>query len=718
MFSFEGWKINDAEFSASLETAKRAVVTSVATAKIQKNTSDPCRRQRVASTLPINKPSCARNPCASQRNQIGIRYLHKDKRYRVSSPAAEPAHRAGLKQRVPTGPERGIEQVTPEAVLHRYLTLANAEDVDLGRFVQLVGLDADLLARWLRLLDLPVSPRALRQGLDALESWTFIDLAQAQAWAVLPPGGSVRLSFNQWRLVLRNACLAEELARELGLTDPEAVRWRIHLAMSGVMLSHDQLLCTLIEFRGTRAELLEDASQEQKILALTDALEDQPIEAVAGLAARLLGIEATAFPKILTTAEASVAAHVEQVGLTDTLQADWGDDLWTLQQVNLMAGLFLQSADPGNLYDAHALAAKTLFRLPPRLFLLDESSERLVSGIRDGHSIPVSSMSSGIARSLRDNMTLTIADSADAAVADRQVLRSLRADQALVMPLAATGEKQGVLLFADDEEVDQQFAMQVYAQALARWLSASRGNAQDSMGLLTAFRDREERRLRELVHEANNPLSIVNNYLHILELRLQQEPQALEQLRLISREIRRAADIIQSARDVPKAFELEPATAQLQYSSFDINQLVRQISAVHQGYAQAQEALLQTELYQGALTVRSDEQRVTQILNNLTKNAIEATAHGDPVLLQTRGGVYRQGVEGVEVVIQDTGPGLTREVLSKLYEPKQSTKGGNHAGLGLSIVHRLVTEVQASIDVRTEPAQGTAFTVFLPLTPA
>lgn len=605
--------------------------------------------------------------------------------------------------------------MTPEAVLHRYLTQVNAETVDLGHFVRLVGLDADLLARWLRLLDLPVSPRALKRGIDELESWTFVDLAQAQAWAVLPPGDSVRLSFNQWRLVLRNACLAEQIAAQLKLPDVEAVRWRIHLAISGVMLPKDPTLCSLIEFRGTRPELLEDASVEQKILALVDAMDDDDAASISALAEQLLQIQAPKFAELLDAAERTCAGHIESVGLSETLQSDWGEDLWTLQQVNLMAGLFLQSGDLHNLYEAHALAAKTLFRLPPQLFLLDTASHTLLSGLDQGHSIPSQSISSGIARSLREGREVTLSDTPDSAVADRQVLRAMSTQRALATPLIISGQGLGVLLFAEDEEVEQRYARDAYAQALARWLSASQDSAVDGMRLLSSFREREEKRLREIVHEANNPLSIVNNYLHILELRLQHEPQALEQLRLISREIRRATEIVQTARDVPKATDTEAPSAQLQYATFDVNHLVRQIFEVHLGYADTHESSVRLDLCQGPLAVRSDEQRVIQILNNLTKNAIEATAGGDGVLLATRGGVYRQGQEGIEVVVQDSGPGLSREVLARLYEPKQSTKGGDHAGLGLHIVHRLVNEVQASIDVRTDTGQGTAFTLFLPL---
>ncbi len=605
--------------------------------------------------------------------------------------------------------------MTPEAVLHRYLTLVNAESVDLGQFVRLVGLDADLLARWLRLLELEVSPRLLKSGIDELENWTFVDLAQAQAWAVLPPGDSVRLSFSQWQLVLRNACLAEQIAAHLQLDNVEAVRWRVHLAISGVMLPNDAVLCSLIEFRGTRPELLEDARIEQKILALVDAIDSANEPQTAALAEQLLGIPEHTFEQLCTAAERTCTEHIEGVGLTETLHSDWGEDLWALQQVNLMAGLFLQSGDLSNLFEAHALAAKTLFRLPPRLFLVDHASRCLISGVRDGHSIPVRSISSGIAKALREARDVRLEDSTDSAVADRQMLRSMDADRALAVPLVVGGEGLGVLLFADDEDVDQSFATAAYGQALARWLSASQDSAIDGMRMISNFREQEEKRLREVVHEANNPLSIVNNYLHILELRLQHEPQALEQLRLISREIRRATEIIQTARDVPKAADIEASTAKLQYANFDVNHLVRQVFEVHQGYAETHESSLRMDLYQGALNVRSDEQRIVQILNNLTKNAIEATSGDDGVLLSTRGGVFRQGQEGVEIVVQDTGPGLSREVLAKLYEPKQSSKGGDHAGLGLHIVHRLVNEVQANIDVRTEAGQGTAFTLFLPL---
>ena len=152
------------------------------------------------------------------------------------------------------------------------------------------------------------------------------------------------------------------------------------------------------------------------------------------------------------------------------------------------------------------------------------------------------------------------------------------------------------------------------------------------------------------------------------------------------------------------------------FVEFDINELARRIFELHRGYAGDHQVTLDLELSFGGLPVTSDEQRLSQVLNNLMRNAIEASK-GQQVTLLSASGVFREGFEGVEIAVRDTGPGLPRTVLDKLADPKESTKGGSHAGLGLHIVHRLVEELGGSIDVRTSTGQGTTFTVFLPLNP-
>jgi len=112
--------------------------------------------------------------------------------------------------------------------------------------------------------------------------------------------------------------------------------------------------------------------------------------------------------------------------------------------------------------------------------------------------------------------------------------------------------------------------------------------------------------------------------------------------------------------------------------------------------------------------VVSDRDRITQVMSNLVRNAIEAMTDGGALHVATLSGVYRAGRAGVEFSVRDEGPGLPPAVLERLYEPKASSKGGDHAGLGLHITARLVAELEGAIDVRTAPGRGTAFSVFLP----
>ena len=260
-----------------------------------------------------------------------------------------------------------------------------------------------------------------------------------------------------------------------------------------------------------------------------------------------------------------------------------------------------------------------------------------------------------------------------------------------------------------------QFRQIPAARRLAQQLEAVKGGGSEEHELLKRYRQREEKRLRELVHEANNPLSVVHNYLHILELRLQHEPTATEQLQLIGSELKRAGEIIQGARELSPVAELE-SQADVVIEPFDVSELARRVHELHRGYAADHDVETALELPPGRVQIISDEHRLAQVLNNLMRNAIEASS-GESVQIGVAVGLFREGREGIEVFVRDTGPGLPRSVLERLADPKESTKGGDHAGLGLHIVHRLVMELHGSMDVRTAAGRGTTFSLFLPLVP-
>lgn len=125
--------------------------------------------------------------------------------------------------------------------------------------------------------------------------------------------------------------------------------------------------------------------------------------------------------------------------------------------------------------------------------------------------------------------------------------------------------------------------------------------------------------------------------------------------------------------------------------------------------------------------VMTEPVQMHQVLINLCANAEYA-------MRQTGGGVLEIVLEAVEVdaaalggtlslspgpyvrlTVRDTGPGMTPEVLARIFEPFFTTKGpGEGTGIGLSVVHGIVTSHGGTIAVSSTPGQGTTFAVYLP----
>ena len=115
-----------------------------------------------------------------------------------------------------------------------------------------------------------------------------------------------------------------------------------------------------------------------------------------------------------------------------------------------------------------------------------------------------------------------------------------------------------------------------------------------------------------------------------------------------------------------------------------------------------------------AAQIEGGADTLKQILVNLLKNAVEAVPDGGEIEIANNGQVNQDGRLYVELHVRDTGPGLPTEVLANLFSPVRSGKGGEHRGLGLSIVHGLVKKMQGMIICRSDQ-KGTTFEILLPV---
>jgi signal transduction histidine kinase len=606
--------------------------------------------------------------------------------------------------------------VTPDAVLHRYQQVVSAPVVDTAALFRLIATDADLLNRWVTSLGTRVEPEAIVRAMHHLAPDSLAAMARAQIWAVVPLGNAARLGFDQWRGVLLASCIAEALVREVGYPFPDAARLRTLLASSGVQVAGDDLMGELSAFRGVAPELLVDAHPLLRAFAVAESLEHHSSGAAARVAALLFGLDGPGFDRILGAAEQRCAALIEAAGVSDAVDDSWLEALWVQAQLAAFSNVLAQQADDKSLHDLAALVTRALFRHVPRCFF--RSADTLVAVGDDDLAalkIPLQSTSS-IARAWRDQRAVTVEEDAGASVVDRQILRRLDTDRMYVAPLSDGDSQVGVLAFrlSDEDPAEAVLAMNGYAIELGRWLGALQRDDERRLRLLRDYQANHEKRLREIVHEANNPLSIIHNYLHILELRLKDYPETHEQLRLIAAEIRRTAAIFKRVVEFPPLSLTTADKPDVHAQRVDLNDIARNVIELSRGRAETARVVTTLLLFEGGVPVVSDRDRIIQVMTNLVRNAIEAMPDGGALHVATFSGVYRAGRAGVEFSIRDEGPGLPPAVLERLYEPKTSSKGGDHAGLGLHITARLVTELEGAIDVRTAVGRGTAFSVYLP----
>lgn len=301
------------------------------------------------------------------------------------------------------------------------------------------------------------------------------------------------------------------------------------------------------------------------------------------------------------------------------------------------------------------------------------------------------------------------ADFNQLAVLDRQLLNHCRAEHLLCLPLICDGEVMGVLVLGlSPQHDDPQTSKPALLGALCRELAGA--IAHQNQRLVNEAGGSDERwqqRVREAVHEASNPLSIIRNYLEMLNVTLGKDHQAHGDLDLIKQEIDRVGTILLRLR--------EPADNIASDGSVELNKLVSDVARIfEQSLCATHQIALQLELAETLPPIKSNVTHLQQILTNLLKNAVEALPANGRIRINTDSGVIVNGRAFATITIEDNGPGIPEAVLRQLFSPVTSHKGGGHSGLGLSITKKLMDELGGSI-VCKSGRNGTRFELLIPV---
>jgi signal transduction histidine kinase len=123
--------------------------------------------------------------------------------------------------------------------------------------------------------------------------------------------------------------------------------------------------------------------------------------------------------------------------------------------------------------------------------------------------------------------------------------------------------------------------------------------------------------------------------------------------------------------------------------------------------------------------VLADSDQMYEVFLNLITNAVDAMPQGGRLRVEARVAralpPERRGEAGafLEVSLEDTGVGISREHLKRIFDPFFTTKGvGKGSGLGLSVSHGIVRKHGGWIEAASQEGRGTRLTVFLPVQPA
>jgi signal transduction histidine kinase len=219
---------------------------------------------------------------------------------------------------------------------------------------------------------------------------------------------------------------------------------------------------------------------------------------------------------------------------------------------------------------------------------------------------------------------------------------------------------------------------------------------------------------RQIVHEINNPLGVIKNYLKVLTLRTDDHSSARDELRIIDEEINRVSRLIKSLTSPSESMSIDLEPVDVNATIADILGLFRKSLPANTSIRLAQDldALIPA--------IPSNRDRLKQALINLLKNAIEAMPDGGTIQVISRmlttppRPVGDTAIAGhVKISVCDDGPGIDEAIKNDLFNANVTSKTG-HDGLGLAIVHEAVTILKGSLLCESTPGGGTCFHIELP----
>lgn len=208
-----------------------------------------------------------------------------------------------------------------------------------------------------------------------------------------------------------------------------------------------------------------------------------------------------------------------------------------------------------------------------------------------------------------------------------------------------------------------------------------------------------------IAHELNNPLGGMLSFIQLIRMELKGNESYAADIHEMERAAGRCRDIIQDLL----GFARRGDTADRQ--SIDLREVIAQALKISELQTRSQGIVVTTDLPKAPLMMEAQPNQLSQALCNILQNSAEAILEkrrDDPrargeisVALQSKGDLY-------ELLIGDTGVGISPDVQDKIFNPLFTTKASNaNSGLGLTMAFKIIAEHAGRLELSSQPGVGT-----------
>jgi len=207
-----------------------------------------------------------------------------------------------------------------------------------------------------------------------------------------------------------------------------------------------------------------------------------------------------------------------------------------------------------------------------------------------------------------------------------------------------------------------------------------------------------------IAHEINNPLTGILTFAHLLKQKKNTSGEDLKDVEVIIRETTRIQDIVKGLLDFARQTPFKN-------EFIDINDTLSQILKLIKSQKEFGKIVIEEQYEENILPYNGDKNQLQQVFLNIILNAAEAISKSGTITITTA-----MADSNLLIAIEDTGCGIKKENLDKIFDPFYTTKPvGKGTGLGLSISYGIVEQHAGHIVCESDVGTGTTFSIFLPV---